>query len=155
VRQLRNFGHVTPESFDVVGVNAKMSELHAAMGLAVLVDLEAIVEARRLRTERYDQLLVGSVSMPARPPDMVPNYAYYPILLKDQEERETVLMNLLQEGVSARRYFSPALNTLPYVNSPAMPVAEDAARRALCLPLSAALALQDVERIAKTVIRGR
>ena len=151
-RQYRNFGHVTPESFDVAGINAKMSELHAAMGLAVLPDVPAIIEARRVCTEFYDALLSEHVERPAAGAGSTSNFAYYPILLQSRDSRERVLSALDREGVVARRYFSPALNTLPYVRHVSMPVAEDAADRVLCLPLFAGLSSADINRIAHVVL---
>lgn len=152
-RQFRNFGHVTPESFDVAGINGKMSELHAAMGLAVLPDVATLIASRRRIAERYDSILKSAVERPHRRPNTVPNFAYYPILFSGLDARERVLAVLEQNGVFPRRYFSPSLNTLPYVEFTAMPVAESAADRVLCLPLYADLALADVDMIADLVLR--
>jgi dTDP-4-amino-4,6-dideoxygalactose transaminase len=63
-----------------------------------------------------------------------------------------VLRRLNSEHIFPRRYFYPALNTLPYLRTTqACPVAESLSRRALCLPLYAELEEAAVERIARLV----
>jgi dTDP-4-amino-4,6-dideoxygalactose transaminase len=59
-----------------------------------------------------------------------------------------VRAKLTEAGFGTRRYFYPALNRLPYVTGGAMPVAEDAASRVLCLPMFADLSVGDASRIA-------
>jgi dTDP-4-amino-4,6-dideoxygalactose transaminase len=55
--RMHNFGHVTPESFDEVGINGKISELNAAMGICVLQDMDQIVAARQKVVEYYREKL--------------------------------------------------------------------------------------------------
>jgi dTDP-4-amino-4,6-dideoxygalactose transaminase len=58
-----NFGHSGPESFYNVGINAKMSELQAAMGLSVLPYMNRIIEQRRIIVDNYDKLIDGKVKI--------------------------------------------------------------------------------------------
>jgi dTDP-4-amino-4,6-dideoxygalactose transaminase len=136
VRQLMNFGHTSPESFDVPGINAKNSEFHAAMGLSVLPHMEYIIARRKAISERYDAHLPKGLSRPLIPAETEYNYAYYPVFFPDEKSLLDTKAKLEEEGIGTRRYFYPSLNTLPYLSSTQpCPVAEDIASRVLCLPL--------------------
>jgi dTDP-4-amino-4,6-dideoxygalactose transaminase len=148
---LRSFGHVGDEHFSL-GVNGKMSEVHAAMGLAVLPHVRALIAARKHITDRYDERLHGKVRRPVIPPGTEHNHAYHPVFFRDRSTRERVMAELGKGDVHARRYFFPSLNTLPYVKAPAMPVSEHAADTVLCLPLYPGLTDAQVDRISDLVI---
>jgi dTDP-4-amino-4,6-dideoxygalactose transaminase len=136
VRQLMNFGHTSPESFDVPGINAKNSEFHAAMGLSILPYMEHIIARRKAISERYDAQLPNGLSRPLIPDETEYNYAYYPVFFPDEKTLLDTKAKLEKEGIGTRRYFYPSLNTLPYLSSTQpCPVAEDIASRVLCLPL--------------------
>ena len=151
LRMLRSFGHFGDEHFSL-GMNAKMSEVHAAMGMAVLPHVPVIIAERRKLSAAYDERLIGIVSRPSAGPDVGYNFAYYPIVLRDGAQRESALAALAAHGIMARRYFFPSLNTLTYVDAVAMPISEDHAARTLCLPLYVGLTEQDVDRIASIVV---
>jgi dTDP-4-amino-4,6-dideoxygalactose transaminase len=136
IGQLMNFGHTSPETFDRPGINAKNSEFHAAMGLAVLPHMEYIISRRKAISERYDAQLPNLLSRPCLPAETEYNYAYYPVFFPDERSLLRTKSFLEQKGIGTRRYFYPALNTLPYLNTKQpCPVAEDLAQRVLCLPL--------------------
>lgn len=143
-----NFGHKSPTSFYDVGINGKMSELQAAMGLTVLPYMETILEARKKIVAHYRALLDWSKleTMTIRA-GTAWNYSYFPVIF----EREEVLLEV-QEALNAkeivpRRYFYPSLNTLTYVNSKPMEHSERIARQILCLPLYVGLEQEEVEMI--------
>lgn len=150
LRLLRSFGHVGDEHF-TLGMNAKMSEVHAAMGMAVLPHVTKLIDARRAICERYDALLAGRVERPTVPDGTLYNYSYYPVLLRSSAARERVFTALAENGIYARRYFYPSLDTLPYVQKAHCPASRDAAERVLCLPLFTDLELHEVDRIASIV----
>ncbi|MGV9011224.1 MAG: DegT/DnrJ/EryC1/StrS family aminotransferase [Flavobacteriales bacterium] len=148
---LRSFGHIYDEHF-CLGINAKMSEVHAAMGMAVLPHVERIVEARKKLAKRYDAILESQVERPCAPQEAVLNHGYYPIMLRSGEAREQVMTALATAGIFARRYFFPSLDTLPYVSSPACEISRSISDRVICLPLYPELADEEVVRIASIVI---
>lgn len=151
VRHLRSFGHVN-DDHHTLGMNAKMSEVHAAMGLAVLPHMPQIIRGRAELAEVYtDVLRDADITQPMIPPGTERNYAYYPILMRDGAMRKKVIEALATQGIHARRYFYPSLNTLPYVEHVAMPVSEDAADRAICLPFYLGLGAESAQRIADAV----
>ncbi len=134
--QMHNFGHLSPVSFGEVGINAKMSELHAAMGLAVLPYMNHIIESRKKVAELYDQYLDWTkLSKPKSRKGTSWNYAYYPVIFPDEEYLLRVVKKLNEKQIFPRRYFYPSLNKLPYLQYQKVPVSENIAPRVLCLPM--------------------
>jgi dTDP-4-amino-4,6-dideoxygalactose transaminase len=152
---MRNFGHRGQEAFWGLGINAKVSELHAAMGLCLLPRVSELVAARRERVARYRELLDSAGIVPWRVPEHVSwNYGYFPVVFDSEQTLLSVRAALAAEEVYARRYFYPPLTELPYLARARAPVAESLARRVLCLPLWEALAFEDLERVAAIVLRA-
>jgi dTDP-4-amino-4,6-dideoxygalactose transaminase len=157
VERLRNFGQSAPGVFAELGMNAKMSEVHAAVGLSVFGHLDAIVAHRQTISEAYDRAFAAEGPRVRRPrwhAQATRNYAYYPVILESEERMLGVVEALAAGGYQARRYFAPALNTLPYVTPCKCPIAEDVAARAICLPLHTEVSEADVEVIAGVVASG-
>jgi len=131
-----NFGHDGSGVFSAVGVNAKMSELQAAMGLAVFPYLEQILGRREILVKRYqnafNSLHIRSIRIRE---DCIWNYSYYPIILESEIDLLDIIDELSKEKINPRRYFYPSLNTLDYVESKKMPISESISKRVLCLPL--------------------
>ncbi|HRO40647.1 MAG TPA: DegT/DnrJ/EryC1/StrS family aminotransferase [Flavobacteriales bacterium] len=151
LRLLRSFGHISDEHF-TLGINAKMSEVHAAMGMAVLPHMDRIVAERRQLTLRYDELLArAALERPMVPAHTDYNYAYYPVILRDHAKRETLMAALAAEGIHGRRYFFPSLDTLPYVRSAPCSNSQCIADRVLCLPLYVDLDPDAINRIARII----
>jgi dTDP-4-amino-4,6-dideoxygalactose transaminase len=150
-----NFGiDVSDGSIVDPGVNAKLSELHAAMGLAMLDDLDQILDRRRAICALYRQVLDGAVETQAWPEGATRNGAYAPILLKDEPQCLRLKAQLEAEGVEPRRYFHPPLARVPlYDHGASTPVADSASRRVLCLPVFHELEDADILAICETVRR--
>lgn len=152
IAYMRNFGHRGQEDFWGLGINGKNSELHAAMGLCVLPRVAELITRRRAATEAYDSLLANSgLSRPKVPGGVAYNYAYYPVLFPSEALLLATRDRLNSEGVFPRRYFYPALSTLNYTRAGHVPLAEDAAARVLCLPLSHTLSADTVLLISDVV----
>ena len=151
LRLLRSFGHVYDEHF-TLGMNAKMSEVHAAMGMAVLPYVEPIIQVRKQLVERYDSILAGIVERPVSLPDSVLNYGYYPVLFATEKERMAVMAGLANEQIFARRYFHPSLDTLPYVVARPCAISRSVSERVACLPLYHGLPDNDALRISSILI---
>lgn len=150
----RAFGHEGDIHY-CLGINAKMSELHAAMGLSLLPGTEEEIAQRKRAHAAYDALLAGTaLSFPRFSSKLNWNHAYYPVLLPDEASLLRVQGDLAEQEIFTRRYFYPALNTLPYIKAEwqaSCPVAEDLALRALCLPLYGDLAEKQIVRIANSL----
>jgi dTDP-4-amino-4,6-dideoxygalactose transaminase len=147
-----NFGHNGPHEFHGLGINGKISELQAAMGLAVLPYMQSILEKRKTITEFYNnQLLFKNFQFISIRPGTEWNYSYYPVIFESETHLLAVQAALNENDIFPRRYFFPSLNTIPYIDGATMPVSESIAKRVLCLPLSANLEEQDTALIVKIV----
>lgn len=153
ISRMRNFGHVSPTEFDRVGVNGKNSELHAAFGLVNLRYLEEILEQRRVLCTRYDALLGNRVQRQRITSKSKYNFAYYPILVRDESVLLSLIAALSKQNIIPRRYFYPSLSGLPYLSTRAQtPVADDIASRVLCLPLYHTLTSVDQDRVCDVIL---
>lgn len=154
--QLANFGHKgDDQGFYGLGINGKLSELHAAMGLTVLPYVEEIIQKRKQITQFYDLNLKDCrfIHKQKIQAQTEYNYAYYPLIFESENMAIQCKSRLKVQGFHARRYFFPALSTLNYVNSSPMPIAEDIANRILCLPLSHELNEAQANLIADIVLK--
>ena len=153
IRYLRNFGHAGPVSFKGIGVNGKMSEVHAAMGLVNLRYIDDIIRKRKEQYLLYIELLGDAALQFQHVPETVTyNYSYMPVLFESAEVTRDVVRELNNNDIMPRRYFYPLLSTLPYVTQADVPVAASVAERILCLPLYHDLSDADIERICKLII---
>lgn len=137
-----------------VGINAKNSELHAAVGLLNLDIFDQVLSGRKRVFEHYLKLLEQTSLYFLKPDqfeDFSYNYAYLPALFPNEKLLLHTLKALQDADIFPRRYFYPALNTLPYLNKTECPVAEDISKRILCLPLYHDLPLADVNRIVSII----
>lgn len=153
VRYLRNFGHHGPYVFERVGINGKMSELHAAMGLCNLKYIHTVIDERKRRKQLYLQLLDRSrVTLQVVPPE-VENSTYMPIILKDENTLKKVESILAENKYGTRRYFYPPLHQLPFLTheKAQLSVTENISSRILCLPLYSDLEIIHIEKISELV----
>lgn len=149
-----NFGHNGPEEYHGLGINAKMSELQAAMGLSVLPYLNKIISERNFICNFYDKYLnFDKIKKKKLREDTEWNYSYYPIIFKSEKELLRVKNNLESLEINPRRYFYPSLNKLPYLNNSSCPISEDISKRILCLPLYVGLKKDELFKIIEIVNR--
>uniref|UniRef100_UPI0039A47E1A DegT/DnrJ/EryC1/StrS family aminotransferase n=1 Tax=Ornithobacterium rhinotracheale TaxID=28251 RepID=UPI0039A47E1A len=150
---MHNFGHKTPTSFYDKGINAKMSELQAAMGLAVFDHLGEIFENRRKAVALYDSLLLHTNNLKTFKVRASTewNYHYYPIILDTENHLLDKIKALNEKGIYPRRYFYPSLNSLNYVIKQSCPISESISSRILCLPLSADISADEIELICNVL----
>jgi len=144
---IKRFGHIG-DDHQKLGINAKSSELNAAMGLCNLKYIDQIIEKRKLLSDVYNKHLSNIIKTMHVENNTVQNYAYYPIMLHDEKSTLKLIELLNSNDIYPRRYFYPSLNTLPYVKGKkSCPVSEDTAVRILCLPLFYELTVSEVELI--------
>lgn len=151
LEMMKRFGH-EGDVHIMLGINAKSSEFHAAMGLLNLKYLDQIISKRRTICEVYDSFLSEGVRKPLRQDGLCHNYSYYPILFESEERLLEVLGVLNSNGIFPRRYFYPSLNRLPYLkDTEDCPISESISKRIVCLPLYAGLSFENSERICDII----
>ncbi len=147
-----NFGHSGLLDFKGLGINAKMSELSAAMGLAVLPHVSEIIKERKNIIDFYlANLKPNKIQKLTIHENCKWNYSYFPILFKSKSELELKLEKLNSMDVFPRKYFSPSLNKIEYVNYQSMPISEDVSSRILCLPLYVGLEQFYIQKIVNII----
>ncbi|SMD46070.1 dTDP-4-amino-4,6-dideoxygalactose transaminase [Aquiflexum balticum DSM 16537] len=152
---LRNFGHDGFEKFNGIGINAKNSEFHAGMGLAVLTHLDRILTIKKEQVRFYKELFKGlKVSFPHTNDVEKYNYAYFPILFPDVTILKKSMKALEDNGIGSRRYFYPGLNNLDYTQGDC-PISDNVSERVLCLPLYHSLTKEEQRMIARILLRAQ
>jgi dTDP-4-amino-4,6-dideoxygalactose transaminase len=163
IDKLKNFGHDGETSVPDVGLNGKMSELNAALGLVQLRHIGTALAQRRAVDAAYREGLQGIPGIRCLdfPGEGAANYAYFPILVGPDYPigRDALYDALKRDGIHPRRYFHPLISdfpmyrTLPSARREDLPVASAAADRVLCLPIYPDLDPAIVARIVRRIAR--
>ncbi|MCD9577182.1 DegT/DnrJ/EryC1/StrS family aminotransferase [Flavobacterium soyae] len=147
-----NFGHNGPLAFHGLGINAKISELQSALGLAVLPYMNHIISERKNVVDFYNNNLnFNTVKSLKIRENTEWNYSYYPVIFDSEETLLRVSEALANDNIIPRRYFYPSLNTIEYTKGEKMPVSESIASRILCLPLYVGISETDLENIIQII----
>jgi dTDP-4-amino-4,6-dideoxygalactose transaminase len=159
IKALRNHGQ-DPESpstdFVLPGLNCRMTEFQAALGLVQLRKLDPIIAERRRCVRRYDGLLQGSgLTLPQTPPGQSPVHQSYVVLLPEEiaEHRNAVIARLKDAGIETTigTWHMPMTSFFRdrYGFRPGdFPVADRVFARALTLPLYVPMTASDQETVA-------
>ena len=148
-----NFGHDGYLNFYGLGVNGKISELQAALGLANFPYIQEILDRRKYLIQYYRSKLDFSKVRTVKIRENTDwNYSYMPIIFESEAKLLTIQTKLNNENIFPRRYFYPSLNTLNYLNRKEMPVSENISSRILCLPLYHTLKEDSIDIITKIII---
>lgn len=149
----KRFGHNYDRHLQI-GINAKNSEFHAAMGLANFLFIDEIINERKKISKLYDKLL-PEIQKPKKQENLEYNYAYYPVIFKNEKQLLNVISRLNKENIFPRRYFYPSLNNLPYMaKKQSCRISEDIAKRICCLPLYCGLKEKEIRKISGEVKRS-
>jgi dTDP-4-amino-4,6-dideoxygalactose transaminase len=157
VDQLKNFGFASETSVSAPGLNGKMSEFNAALGLLQLKYVDRVIEKRGVVDQAYRKGLDGirGINCLEDSRELLANYAYFPILVGEgyPVSRDQLQEKLKEGGIYARRYFYPLISEFPMYRElrsarhENLPIAIQAATQVLCLPIYPDLPLETVERI--------
>ncbi|KZN32986.1 DegT/DnrJ/EryC1/StrS family aminotransferase [Pseudoalteromonas luteoviolacea] len=153
-QKMINFG-LDGEDAASPGINGKLSEFHAAMGLAILDDLSKIEEDRQQQKDLYLKLLESKVEFQQLPLDGKISPSYMPVLFNSETELLNTLSQFNDKGIYPRRYFHPAIHQMQCVKSQGktwqLPIAEHISQRVLCLPLFFGQPKSQIEEICSFV----
>lgn len=161
IDNLKNFGFLSETSVVEAGINGKMSEINAAIGLLQLKHLAPALEERRAVARYYNERLpqIGGISVTAGNLSPAANHSYYPILVEDDFKlsRDALYENLKTCKIFSRRYFYPLISDLKkFVDIPSstpenLPQAHEIARKVLCLPIYPGLGEQGAQRVVEAI----
>jgi dTDP-4-amino-4,6-dideoxygalactose transaminase len=158
IDRLKNFGFSGEIKVEMPGINGKMDEIRAALGLLNLKYVDNAIAKRKKITLLYRQLLkdIPGITVMDDMPDVKHNYTYFPVFINQKEygrSRDELYEKLKSNGIYGRRYFYPLISTFsPYKDMESaklenLPVAKKLADSVICLPIYADLGEGDVERI--------
>lgn len=164
ISYLKNFGFAGETTVVAPGINAKMNEFQAGMGLLQLKYFEQVLAKRKAIAERYKALLWGidGISFLEVAQHVDYNYAYFPIFVDPAHyghSRDELYEHLKSYNIFGRRYFYPLISSfnmyksLPSATADNLPVATRIAAQVLCLPIYPALEIGHVENIVKIMIK--
>lgn len=161
VDHLKNFGFVDELTVVAVGINGKMSEFNAALGLLQLKYVDQTLAQRKEIDAAYRTRLKGVKGIRCLDVavEKIPNYSYFPIFVENDYpiSRDDLYQKLRDKGIFTRRYFYPLISDfpmyrgLPSAHTENLPAATAAAREVLCLPIYPDLELPIVEEIARFI----
>jgi len=164
VDQLKNFGFAGEVTVVASGINGKMSEFNAALGLLQLKYIDQTIAQRKVIDQLYRQRLkdVKGIQCLQDVGEKVANYAYFPILVNADFpiSRDDLYQKLKDKGILTRRYFYPLISDfpmyrgLPSANQSNLPKAVKAAEGVICLPIYPDLSTDEVEAIIALIIEA-
>lgn len=158
---LKNFGIADAENVVATGMNGKMNEFAAAMGICNLRHVNEEITKRRRIHDHYMQQLggVNGLILPKEQADVVSNYAYFPVIFdpnRFSNNRNDVYARLSQHNIFARKYFYPIITDYACYrekyNNGTTPIAKWVSDNVLTLPMYADLSLEDIDRICKIIL---
>jgi len=159
---LKQFGQIVgTDATPYVGTNAKLTEMHAAMGLCNLKHIEEYLELRRKVVARYRERLSGieGIKLSVVQDDVKSNAAYFPVIFEKEKTGiscEMVTEELKKHNIFVRRYFYPITSDFEIIKEMGIesdvPVAEYMSERVITLPCYSDLALEDVDRICDVIV---
>ncbi|CDM68823.1 DegT/DnrJ/EryC1/StrS aminotransferase [Clostridium bornimense] len=149
-----NFGIQGPEDIQCLGINAKMNEFQAVMGLSILDNINELIEERKEIYEYYVNKLscVEGVALQKIHDCLHYNYSYFSIVFISEKILLKVMEELNKNEIYPRRYFYPSLNKLSYLNKKDQcPISEKISERILCLPIYPGITTKEQELIIDIV----
>jgi dTDP-4-amino-4,6-dideoxygalactose transaminase len=161
INNLRNFGICSEEEVESIGINGKMNELQAIVGLLNLKLIDEEKRKRKILKKFYDKTFsnVKGIRIPKMPQNTSHSYQYYPIIVEDEFpcSRDKMYDNLKNKNIFARKYFYPMCadyeryKGLPSSRPENLPVANDIKNRILCLPFYGDLNKEVAYKIVNTI----
>jgi dTDP-4-amino-4,6-dideoxygalactose transaminase len=162
IDNLKNFGFLNETTVITPGINAKMNEVQAAMGLLQLKYIDAAITKRKYIVELYRKLLqnIDGIYFFNDLPDVNHCYSYFPILIdknKYKKTRNEIYEELKKHNIFGRRYFYPLISQYPTYRGlesalpGKMPVSEKITEEVICLPIYTEISSDEIYRIANVL----
>ena len=162
IDHLKNFGFVDEVTVVAPGINGKMSELNAAVGLLQLQHIDEALQRRQEIDAHYREALanVKGIRCVNDAGEQAANYAYFPIMVEDNYplSRDELYFKLREHNIFTRRYFYPLISEFPMYRSlrsatpDNLPIASKAAQQVICLPIYPNLSHHEQQRIIQVIV---
>lgn len=163
VDYLKNFGFANEIEVVAPGINSKMDEIRAALGLLNLKQVDEAIEKRHQVATRYREAIrnINGICFYDDVPGVRHNYSYFPIFVNAEEygmTRDELYIKMKEHGVLCRRYFYPLISTfstykgLPSAAAENLPVATRLANEVICLPMHHGLSDEDVLKVINILL---
>ena len=157
IDSLKNFGFENEISVTQTGINGKMNEFSAALGLLQLKQIDEQIEKRKSIDAAYRKGLraISGISCHVIPSTQKNNYSYFPIFVGNEYplSRDELYEKLKSNGVNGRRYFFPLITEfsmykkIDVLSKNEFPIAKLAADQVICLPIYPALDIHNLNMI--------
>jgi dTDP-4-amino-4,6-dideoxygalactose transaminase len=153
LKRIRFFGHNDEKDIVEDGFNGKMTEVHAALGIANLKYYDEVLSNRKEKYNLYKEALSNIPELTFQKVKQgTPNYSYFPVIFESEAHLLKVEKALNAENIFPRRYFFPSVNTYTnIIEYQPTPVSEDISKRILCLPLYWRLKIFEIEKIIQII----
>jgi dTDP-4-amino-4,6-dideoxygalactose transaminase len=162
IDRLNNHGFLNDTQIVGPGINSKMDEVRAALGLLNLQYVDKAIEARRIVALRYREELNGipGIRYLDDMPGVKHNYCYFPVFIDRYKygiSRDGLYEILIKNGIKVRRYFYPLLSNIrPYDRFPSssdknLPIANRLADSVICLPIHHELKEEDILQVVSHI----
>jgi len=161
IDHLKNFGFVDEITVVAPGINGKMAEVNAALGLLQLKYIDQAIVRRSAIDADYRERLgdVRGIRFLPEADGCSANYAYFPVFVESDYPvaRDFLYRSLKDRNIHPRRYFYPLISDFPMYRGLAsaqrdnLPIAARVADQVLCLPISTELSAADLERVVNIV----
>lgn len=159
VNKLKNFGFLSETEVEGIGINGKMAEPNAVMGLLQLEHIDEIIDKRSAVSDRYKMALseIDGIDPVPNTGESRENFAYFPIRVRANYilSRDELYELLKAHGIFSRRYFYPLITDFPVYHQAAtlgtIPNAKAAASEVICLPIYPGLSEADQDRVINVI----
>lgn len=159
---LKNFGFADEVTVVAPGINAKMNEFQAALGLLQLKYIDEMIEKRKRIAEIYRKELKGieGIRYLSDIKGVKHNYQYFPILIDPKKygrNRDEIYEELKKHNIFSRLYFFPLISQfpsyrgLPSANAANLIEAEKITKQVLCLPIYPELQFKMIDIICNII----
>ena len=160
---LKNFGFAGETTVMAPGINSKMNEMQAALGLLQLKHYDSYILKRKEIANNYRKALQSVKGIKLMPENELAsdhNYPYFPIFIDEEYgmTRDELYNHLKENNIFGRRYFYPLISSfstyrgLPSAKPENLTVAYQLAESVLCLPIYPDLGMEEVQRIIKLIM---
>jgi dTDP-4-amino-4,6-dideoxygalactose transaminase len=164
IDNLKNFGFAGETTVVAPGINAKMNEVQAAMGLLQLKNIDAAIVKRKQIAESYRSALQGiqGLGLLEDMPAVKHCYSYFPVFINHEKygkSRDEVYELLKQHNIYGRRYFYPLISQFPTYRGlesakpENLPIAERITEEVICLPIYPELEKDTIVKICKILMK--